>query len=129
MKVFTKTIIVTQDDLDELNHVNNVRYVHWVNDIAKAQWLNNATQSLLENNFWVLLTHNIEYKASAFLGEELLLKTYVTKALGVTSTRIVEIYNNNTNILLVKSETNWCFMSTTTKKPARITNDVVNIFC
>ena len=129
MKVFTKTIIVTRDDLDELNHVNNVRYVHWVNDIAKAQWLNNATQSLLENNFWVLLTHNIEYKASAFLGEELLLKTYVTKASGVTSTRIVEIYNNNTNILLAKSETNWCFMSTTTKKPARITNDVVNIFC
>ncbi|MFW2376441.1 MAG: acyl-CoA thioesterase, partial [Cellulophaga baltica] len=28
-KSFHKTIQVTQDDLDDLNHVNNVRYVQW----------------------------------------------------------------------------------------------------
>lgn len=128
MQTFAKTIAVTKKDLDDLNHVNNVRYVQWVNDIAKAHWEQNASTTILNNYFWVLIKHTIEYKASALLDDSILLKTYVTKASGVTSTRIVEIYNKKTKVLLAKSETNWCFMSTSTKKPTRITDDVVNLF-
>ena len=128
LQTFAKTIAVTKKDLDDLNHVNNVRYVQWVNDIAKAHWEQNASTTILNNYFWVLIKHTIEYKASALLDDSILLKTYVTKASGVTSTRIVEIYNKKTKVLLAKSETNWCFMSTSTKKPTRITDDVVNLF-
>lgn len=107
MQIFEKLITVSQDDLDELNHVNNVRYVQWTQDIAKEHWLQYATEEIRNDFFWVLLNHHIEYKNPAILNDVVKLKTYVIKAEGVTSTRVVEMYHNKTNKLLVKSETHW----------------------
>ena len=128
MQNFTKTVTVSKEDLDDLNHVNNVRYIEWVNSIAKAHWIENASKKILDNHFWILLSHTIDYKKPAFLKDELLLKTYVLNAEGVTSTRIVEIYNNKTQVLLAKSQTKWCFISSQTKKPSRITEDILKLF-
>ncbi|WP_290701264.1 thioesterase family protein [Lacinutrix sp.] len=128
MQNFTKTVTVSKEDLDDLNHVNNVRYIEWVNSIAKAHWIENASEKILDNHFWILLSHTIDYKKPAFLKDELLLKTYVLNAEGVTSTRIVEIYNNKTQVLLAKSQTKWCFISSQTKKPSRITEDILKLF-
>ncbi|AUC83681.1 thioesterase [Lacinutrix sp. Bg11-31] len=128
MQVFTQTLIVAKEDLDELNHVNNVRYIDWVNNIAKSHWLEKASKNITDNYFWVLLSHTIDYKKPAFLNDGLLLKTYVTKAEGVTSIRIVEILNAKTNILLAKSETKWCFIDSKTLKPTRITEEIKKLF-
>lgn len=128
MQTFEKTIIVSKDDLDQLNHVNNVRYVQWVQDIAEAHWLKNAPKTILDNYFWVMLSHNIQYKGEALLGDELTIKTFVSKSEGITSTRHVEITNNTNNKLIVTSETKWCFMNTATKKPARIPAEVAKLF-
>lgn len=128
MQTFEKTITVSNDDLDQLNHVNNVRYVQWVQDIAEAHWLKNAPKTILDNYFWVMLSHNIKYKGEALLGDELTVKTYVSKSEGLTSIRHVEITNNTNNKLIVTSETKWCFMNTATKKPARIPAEVAKLF-
>ena len=128
METFEKLITVIKDDLDELKHVNNVRYVKWVNDIAKEHWLQNASKDICEKYFWILLKHNIEYKNSALLNDIVKLKTYVIKAEGVTSTRIVEMYQDKTQKLLAKSETSWCLMSYKTKRPTRINSEIANLF-
>ena len=128
MQTLIKHIKVTESDLDELNHVNNVRYVQWVNDIAKAHWLQMASDSILDHYFWVLINHNIAYKSQAVLNDTLQLKTFVVESEGVTSTRIVEIHNNASKKLLVKSETKWCFIDAKTKKPTRIIPEVVHLF-
>ncbi|MCB0464033.1 MAG: acyl-CoA thioesterase [Flavobacteriaceae bacterium] len=128
MKIYEQTIIVKPDDLDELNHVNNVRYIEWVNDVAKSHWTKLATQDMLQNYFWVLINHHITYKSQAVLNDNILLKTSVKSSEGVTSTRIVEIYNYDTQKLLATSETKWCFMDAKTKKPARITSEIINLF-
>ncbi|MFC0604481.1 acyl-CoA thioesterase [Winogradskyella pulchriflava] len=128
MQTFEKTITVTKTDLDQLNHVNNVRYVQWVQDIAESHWLKNVTKDILDNFFWVLLSHHIEYKNQAVLGDVLQLKTYVSKSEGITSTRYVEITNKNTGKIIVVSETKWCFMNATTKRPTRITPEVSTLF-
>ena len=128
MQTFEKTIIVSKDDLDQLNHVNNVRYVKWVQDIAEAHWLKNAPKTILDNYFWVMLSHNIQYKGEALLGDELTVKTYVSKSEGLTSIRHVEITNNTNNKLIITSETKWCFMNTATKKPSRIPAEVAKLF-
>ncbi|GGI57873.1 acyl-CoA thioesterase [Winogradskyella haliclonae] len=62
MQIFQKEIIVAQTDLDQLNHVNNVRYVQWVQDIAEAHWLKNASKEILDNYYWFLVKHTIDYK-------------------------------------------------------------------
>jgi acyl-CoA thioester hydrolase len=128
MQVLEKLITVTKEDLDELNHVNNVRYVQWVNDVAKEHWLQNASEDICKEYFWVLLSHKIEYKNSAVLNDIIKLKTNVIKTEGVTSTRIVEMYLNKTQKLLIKSETKWCLMSSKTLRPIRINSEIANLF-
>lgn len=128
MQTFEKHIVVSQEDLDNLHHVNNVRYVQWVQDIAEQHWKSKVTSSILDTYFWVLMKHTIEYKQEAILGDVLKLVTYVRETTGVTSTRMVEIYDKNTDKLLVSSETVWCFLNAETKRPARITQEVFDLF-
>lgn len=127
MLTFEKEITVSTKDLDARNHVNNVRYVQWVQDIAEDNWIANTTTALREMYYWVMLSHHIQYKAEAVLGDQLLLKTYVTKSEGLRSTRIVDIYNQKTNKLLTTSETIWCLMSHETHKPTRITQEIIDL--
>ncbi|MDU8886887.1 acyl-CoA thioesterase [Yeosuana sp. MJ-SS3] len=128
MQVYENFITVSDSDLDSLNHVNNVRYVQWVNDIAKEHWQKNATPNMLKDHFWVMINHCIEYKSSALLNDQVKLKTFVIKSEGVTSTRVVEMYNEKNEKLIARSETNWCFMNSQTKKPTRITQEVIDLF-
>lgn len=128
MKIYEQVLQVKPEDLDEINHVNNVRYIEWVNNVAKSHWSKLATQNMLKDYFWVLINHNIAYKSQAVLNDNILLKTFVKSSEGVTSTRVVEIYNNDNQKLLATSETKWCFMDAKTKKPARITSEIINLF-
>ena len=73
MKEFTEIITVKEDDLDDLFHVNNVRYLQWIQDIAKNHWQTEATTEMLDNYIWMVLNHYIEYKGQAFLNDEIAL--------------------------------------------------------
>ncbi|MBP1839793.1 acyl-CoA thioesterase [Formosa algae] len=128
MKTFELKVTVTEDDLDELNHVNNVRYVQWLQDVAKGHWQHSATPDMQAQYVWVVLEHHIYYKGEAFLGDQLQLKTYIKKSVGVKSIRVVEIYNLDTDKLLLTSETHWCLIHVDTKRPTRIPEAVKNIF-
>ncbi len=128
MHTYEKLITVALDDLDELNHVNNVRYVQWINDIAKEHWYQNASQEMLNDFIWVVIKHCIQYKGAAFLNDVLKLRTYVSFSEGVTSMRIVEIYNISTDKLLVKSEINFCLINKRNNRPTRIPDNILNLF-
>ncbi|WP_299224210.1 thioesterase family protein [uncultured Psychroserpens sp.] len=128
MQIFEKQIIVSSKDLDERKHVNNVRYVQWVQDIAEQHWNIEASANLLNTYYWVMISHHIHYKGEALLGDELLLKTFVTLSDGVKSTRIVEVYNYNSNKLLTTSETIWCLMAVETNRPTRIIPEIKTLF-
>ncbi|MCM4152158.1 thioesterase [Arenibacter sp. N53] len=128
MAIFEKTIKVVEDDLDDLLHVNNVRYVQWMQDIAKEHWLAKAPKDLVNTTVWVVLTHHITYKSSAKLDDIILMKTYIDKTKGPVSVRVVEMYNKENNQLLVKSKTEWCLLNSETFKPMRISSEIENIF-
>ena len=128
MRVFEEEITVSKNDLDELNHVNNVIYIHWVQEIAKTHWKSLVSNEIIKNYFWVLLEHEIKYLNPAFLNDKIRLKTYIEKTDGVKSSRIVEIYNKDTNKLLVTSKTIWCLINAKTGKPNRITEDIKKAF-
>lgn len=128
MPTYQTEITVTQDDIDELNHVNNIRYVEWVQDIAIAHWQKNVTPEINDNYFWVLLKHCITYKSEAFLNDVIIIKTYIEKSEGVRSKRIVEISNKKNKKLVAKSETTWCLMGSKNKRPTRITQEIIDLF-
>ena len=128
MKTLEQEITVSVDDLDELNHVNNVVYVDWVQDIAKNHWHSLVSNEIKKNYYWVLLEHQIKYLSPAFLNDRIRLKTYIEKTEGVKSNRVVEIYNLNSNKLLVNSITTWCLVNAKTNKPNRITDEIRQAF-
>ena len=80
MKVHEFNLVVSREDIDALNHVNNVRYVQWVQDAAEAHWNLLATEDLKNKYIWMVLSHQIRYKGQAFPGDLLSIKTYVTRS-------------------------------------------------
>ncbi len=128
MAVFEKTIVVKEDDLDDLNHVNNVRYVQWIQDISKEHWQTLAPKTLQESVAWVVMHHDITYKNAAQLHDVLEIQTFIAKSRGATSIRVVEIYDQKSNILLVRSQTNWCLLNAKTFKPMRISDEISTLF-
>ncbi|MCM4168347.1 hypothetical protein KCTC52924_03915 [Arenibacter antarcticus] len=128
MGTFSKTLIVVQDDLDDLEHVNNVRYVQWMQDIAKEHWLAKAPEALIKETVWVVLTHHITYKSAAKLNDEIILNTFIEKSKGPICIRVVEMFNKETGQLLIKAKTEWCLLKSDTFKPMRISPEIAEIF-
>lgn len=127
-EVFEQTLVVQSEHLDEMNHVNNVQYLQWVQDIAKAHWENRAKAEWLEQYAWVALSHHIEYKRPAFLGDEILLQTHVKEFTGVKSHRLVRIRNAKTGDLLTQAVTVWCMLNKETGRPTRVSPDMLEAF-
>ena len=128
MKILEQEITVSKNDLDDLNHVNNVVYVNWIQEIAKNHWNVLVSDEIKDNYYWVLLEHNIKYLHSALLNEKIIIKTYIEETKGVKSSRKVEIYNKGTNQLLVTSKTIWCLINAKTNKPSRINDEIRKAF-
>ena len=55
MKILEQEITVLKNDLDDLNHVNNVVYVNWIQEIAKNHWNVLVSDEIKDNYYWVLL--------------------------------------------------------------------------
>lgn len=128
MFLYEKRITVLQEHLDERNHVNNVQYVSWIQDISKEHWEAVAPANLLESHFWVVRNHNITYKNAAFLGDELLVKTHISQNTGALSIRDVQITNIKTGKCCLEAQTQWCLIDAQSLKPVRIPGIMAQLF-
>jgi len=128
MKIYSEVFDVIPNDLDDLNHVNNIRYVEWIQDISKKHWTQVAPEDIQQSMIWVVRNHNITYHKSAVLGNTINISTYIRSNNGPISTRIVEIKNNNTDELLVKAITEWCLLDSKTFRPKRVPKEIQALF-
>ncbi len=127
MNHYEKEIIVTPDDIDEQNHVNNVRYLQWIQDVSKEHWCGVLSKELSREYAWVVKSHHIDYKRPAFLSEKLKAITWIEKFEGFLSYRAVEIRSAETGKLHVKSMTQWCLYDFETQKPMRIPQEMIDL--
>ncbi len=94
--VLQKTVV--KSDLDTLDHVNNVIYLQWVQEVAKAH-LEKATVHLKEDfGHWIIRNHHITYKQAVKLGDKLQIETYVKHSRGALSERLVNIFLQDSRI-------------------------------
>lgn len=128
LSIHQHDIVVSSKDLDELNHVNNVVYLQWVQDAASAHWNKYASQTVKEKYFWVVLRHEIDYKAPAFLNDEIIAKTWVQDYEGAKSTRIVQLLRRRDDMMLAEALTTWCLMSRQNGRPVRVGEDIKIVF-
>jgi acyl-CoA thioester hydrolase len=117
---FQLTLRVTSDDIDQHGHVNNITYLRWVQDIATAHWQELASTEEQTGILWVVLRHEIDYQFAAVEDDELLIRTRLGQARGLTFERHVDVLRVEDQRLLVRARTLWCPLNPHSRRPQRL---------
>ena len=121
------TVRVEQSDLDDQAHVNNVVYVRWVQDAALAHWRSLTTAEQQAEVGWALLRHEIDYRAPARLGDEIVVRTRVGHLEGLTFERLTTVARADGR-LLAESRTLWCPIDLRSGRPRRVSGEIRALF-
>ncbi|GAB5401061.1 MAG: hypothetical protein Aureis2KO_26460 [Aureisphaera sp.] len=127
-KVFKHRFTVPSSAIDVRKHVNNIAYLQWCLDAAESHWEQNASKEIRSKYIWYVLSHTIDYKASAFEGDVLEIRTWVSFSEGVKSERRYEIKNVDSGKVMVEAKTLWCFLDASSLKPTKIPEEICNLF-
>ena len=126
---FELILRVGPTDIDELGHLNNVRYVQWVQDVAVAHsasvGLDWAAYEKMRGVF-VLRRHEADYLRSILDGAELRARTWLGNKRGVQVDRYIEFFESDS--LVFKSLTRWVYIDLDARRPARIPPAVLEAF-
>jgi acyl-CoA thioester hydrolase len=121
--VFRRTRVVEPQDIDELGHVNNVRWLAFVSELAGAH----ASRGGADNEglrasgaIWIVRRHEIDYHRSALPGEEIVEETWVEEMSGARSLRCSRFTRASDGALLVSAKTTWAYVDAVTQRPKRI---------
>lgn len=125
---FPEPVAVQAEDMDELQHVNNIVYLKWVQDAAVSHWNHAAPPDIKAEYVWVVIRHEIDYKQPALRGDIIQAKTWVVDTQGATSNRMVELYRQSDMKLLAVAKTTWCLLMRQNFRPMRISPEVRSIF-
>jgi len=125
---FSTIIKVQQEHLDNVNHVNNVIYVQWMQDIASMHWEATAPQRLIEEILWMIKRHEIDYYNQAFLNDELLMTTWTGEFTNVTWKRYYEITRPSDNKKIISAASVWITLDRKTQRPRRIDEALTSLF-
>jgi acyl-CoA thioester hydrolase len=121
---------VRRDALDDNGHVNNVRFVRWMQDAAVAHSDRTGCSRLTkdEGATWVARSHAIEYLRPAFLGDRIAVLTWVSSWRRVRSLRRYRFVRETDGALLARGETDWVFVDTQSGRPRHIPEAVARVF-
>ena len=125
---FELSLEVQPEDIDQLQHVNNVVYLRWVQEAAIAHWTAAASPEAQATLFWVVTRHEIDYKRPAVLGDRILARTWVGPASQWSFERNTELLRASDGVLLARARTLWCPMDLRTGRPTRVDDEVRGAF-
>lgn len=113
-------------DIDFMGHVNNARYLNWVQDAVLAHWNKLAPPETAAKYLWVALKHEITYRKPAFLDDDVIATVVLEKVQGARSFYDTVIKRGEEVLAEVKSS--WCCIDAETLRPARIANEIQEYF-
>ncbi len=119
-------VSIDASDIDFMGHVNNARYLNWVQDAVLAHWRKLAPPDAVAKHLWVAITHEITYRRPAFLADEVVATTVLAKVHGARAFYDTLIKRGETVLAEVRSS--WCCIDAVTHQPARIAKDIVAHF-
>lgn len=125
--VFSEERVVSEEDLDELNHVNNLQYLRWTLKVAGSHsksvgWPSSRYREMGVG--WIVRSHNITYKLPAQLGDEVLIRTWLEELDRVSALRRYEIVRKSDGRTFAVSQTRWVFVDLVTLKLIAIPDEV-----
>jgi len=128
-QVYRHRFTVPASAVDENGHVNNVVYIQWMQDVATLHFLAvGGTEAMQEAGAtWVVRSHNIEYLAPLYAGEEVMVLTWVVNFRRVRSLRRYRFVRTGDEVLLARGETDWVFVDTESGRPCKIPDEIVGL--
>ena len=121
--IFDLKIQVKPEDIDSLGHVNNVVYMHWMQDVATAhiEALGLGLKQYQElKHAMVAVEHHVQYRKAAFLDDQLVLRTWLNDLNSLYSFRQYAIYRHKDQSLLFTASTKWACIELATGRPKRM---------
>ncbi len=119
-------IRILPDDIDFMGHVNNSRYLNWVQDAVLEHWRNLAPPDAVAQRAWVALKHEITYRKPAFLDDDVVAKVVLESVHGARAFYATIIQRGEEVLAEVKSS--WCCIDAQTLRPARIGEEIAAYF-
>lgn len=129
--VFEYQLVVESDDIDALNHVNNLRYLKWTNRAAveHSSHVGWTPEAYHESGYgFIVRSHQIQYRIPAQLGDSIRITTWIAGMEKVSSVRKYRIERESDNQLLARAETNWVYVDLKTLRLTRIPDHVRDSF-
>lgn len=125
--VFEWRFAVPAEVIDGNGHVNNVAYVQWMQDVAISHFAALGGESVLEQlaASWVARTHHIEYLRPAFVGDEMMARTWIATMERVKSERRYEFVRGED--LLARGSTEWVLVDAESGRPKRIPSEMKDL--
>jgi acyl-CoA thioester hydrolase len=125
-KPFSFPITVLPDDIDFMGHVNNARYLNWVQDAVLAHWQKLAPAEEVASKAWVALKHEITYRKPAFIDDDVIARTVLEHFKGARAFYTIVIQRGEE--VLAEVQSSWCCIDAETLKPARIGEHLRSFF-
>ncbi len=124
---FTRRLVVTPDAIDANDHVNNIAYVQWMQDVAiehstSLGWTMERYRSI--GATWVARSHFVEYLRPAFVGETLAAHTWIAGLAEHSCPRRYLFVRESDGRVVVSAETEWVWVNARSGRPARIPEEV-----
>jgi acyl-CoA thioester hydrolase len=118
-------------DIDELDHVSNLVYLRWVQEVAMAHsvavgWDHPQYRDL--GAIFVVRRHEIDYVTPVLLGEEVELHTWIGWWKLASSERRTSIRRVRDGKEVARAATLWAFIELATGRPRRIPEEVRRAF-
>jgi len=129
--IFEHPISVSSDDIDSRGHVNNLRYILWTLAAAEAHcaalgWP--SERMLAMGSSWVVKSHEINYRAPAFEGDEIVVTTWVSNFRKIQSMRKFRITRQGDGRVVADGQTNWAYIGIEHQVPRRVPEEMKNAF-
>ncbi len=117
-------IQVQRGDIDELGHANNTAYVRWMERCAwqhsQSLGLDLASYRALDRAM-VVLRHEIDYLASAYLDDELLIGTWIVETDGkLRLIRHFQLLRKSDGVTLMRARSTFVCIALSSGRPKRM---------
>lgn len=122
---------IKASDIDDLGHVNNEVYLRWLIEAATAHssHVGYTLSKFLEmQSSFVVRRHELDYLLPTFKKDKVRIETWTEPMDGSRALRQYELYNDETNKLLLKGQTMWVFISLQTGRPIKIPDGIITAF-
>ena len=129
--VYEHRLEVGPGEIDELNHVNNMRYFAW---LQTAAWDHSIAQGWPPDRLpkmglaWVVRSQAIEYFKPAFAGDAILVRTWVADMKKTRTRREFRIHRGPDQELIASAHMVYALVDLSRGKPCAIPPELAEAF-